>query len=207
MLPTRRGWHPAGHPPNSRLRGATPVALPRAVTSADFAERAKRYFKANLKRAGVEYKELAERLTKMGLPESGGSITVKINRGLSSMVYDRRFGCLILGQHEQCWSADQRNQHQENATHELTVPRAPNAEATNKTEEPCYPGSEPKVSCDGIAAKAAVDQASDANKQAALINWQFGVGVGTLFAAIAAAIYAGIAVHHTKRSVNGSNGH
>lgn len=52
-----------------------------AATSADFADRAKRYLKAELKRAGVGYKELAQRLTAMGLPESEGSITVKINRG------------------------------------------------------------------------------------------------------------------------------
>ena len=52
-----------------------------ASTSADYADRAKRYLKAELKRAGVGYKELAERLTAMGLPESEGSITVKINRG------------------------------------------------------------------------------------------------------------------------------
>jgi hypothetical protein len=43
------------------------------ASSADYADRAKRYLKAELKRAGVGYKELAERLT--------GSITVKINRG------------------------------------------------------------------------------------------------------------------------------
>jgi hypothetical protein len=51
------------------------------ATSADYADRAKRYLKAELKRAGVGYKELAERLTAMGLQESEGSITVKINRG------------------------------------------------------------------------------------------------------------------------------
>ncbi len=52
-----------------------------AATSAHFADRAKRYLKAELKRAGVGYKDLAERLTAIGLPESEGSITVKINRG------------------------------------------------------------------------------------------------------------------------------
>jgi Domain of unknown function (DUF6471) len=52
-----------------------------AATSADYADRAKRYLKAELKRAGVSYKELAEKLTLMGLLESEGSITVKINRG------------------------------------------------------------------------------------------------------------------------------
>lgn len=51
------------------------------ATSADFADRAKRYLKAELKRAGVGYKELAERMTAMGLQESEGSITVKVNRG------------------------------------------------------------------------------------------------------------------------------
>ena len=41
----------------------------------------KRYLKAELKRADVGYAELARRLTQMGLPETEGSITVKINRG------------------------------------------------------------------------------------------------------------------------------
>ena len=42
---------------------------------------AKRHMKAELKRAGVGYVELAKRLTEMGLPETEGSVTVKINRG------------------------------------------------------------------------------------------------------------------------------
>jgi Domain of unknown function (DUF6471) len=46
-----------------------------------FADRVKCYLKAELKRAGVGNKELAERTTAMGLQESEGSITVKINRG------------------------------------------------------------------------------------------------------------------------------
>jgi hypothetical protein len=50
-------------------------------TNADYADRVKRYLKAELKRAGIGYKELAERMTAMGLQESEGSITVKINRG------------------------------------------------------------------------------------------------------------------------------
>ncbi len=49
--------------------------------SEGWADRAKRYLKAELKRAGVGYAELARRLTEMGLPETEGSITVKINRG------------------------------------------------------------------------------------------------------------------------------
>jgi hypothetical protein len=42
---------------------------------------AKRHLKAELKRADVGYTELARRLTEMGLPETEGSVTVKINRG------------------------------------------------------------------------------------------------------------------------------
>ncbi len=49
--------------------------------SAEHAERAKRYLKAELKRAGVGYADLARRLSEKGLPETEGSITVKINRG------------------------------------------------------------------------------------------------------------------------------
>ncbi len=51
------------------------------ASSQQWADRAKRYLKAELKRAGVGYAELARRLTEMGLPETEGSITVKINRG------------------------------------------------------------------------------------------------------------------------------
>jgi Domain of unknown function (DUF6471) len=49
--------------------------------SAEYSDRAKRYLKAELKRAGVSYAELARRLAEKGLSESEGSITVKINRG------------------------------------------------------------------------------------------------------------------------------
>ena len=52
-----------------------------AGTSSQWTELAKRYLKVELKRAGVGHAELARRLTEMGLPETEGSITVKINRG------------------------------------------------------------------------------------------------------------------------------
>ena len=42
---------------------------------------AKRLVKSELKRAGVGYVKLAGLLTEMGLPETEGSVTVKINRG------------------------------------------------------------------------------------------------------------------------------
>lgn len=52
-----------------------------AAASEEWAKRAKLTLKAELKRADVGYAELARRLTEMGLAETEGSITVKINRG------------------------------------------------------------------------------------------------------------------------------
>lgn len=47
----------------------------------EWATRSKRFMKAELKRHGVTYEELARRLTDMGIEETEGSVTVKINRG------------------------------------------------------------------------------------------------------------------------------
>ena len=47
----------------------------------EWAIRAKRFFKAELKRRDVTYEELARRLKEMGIEETEGSITVKVNRG------------------------------------------------------------------------------------------------------------------------------
>lgn len=44
-------------------------------------ERAKRFLKAELKRADVSYKELAERLEKHGIKETEASIASKLSRG------------------------------------------------------------------------------------------------------------------------------
>lgn len=44
-------------------------------------ERAKRFLKAELARADVSYKELAERLSKHGLKETEASVANKISRG------------------------------------------------------------------------------------------------------------------------------
>ncbi len=52
-----------------------------AAASEEWARRAKLHLKAELKRADVGYAELARRLTEMEIPETEGSITVKINRG------------------------------------------------------------------------------------------------------------------------------
>jgi hypothetical protein len=51
------------------------------ATSDDWAELAKRHVKAALARQDVKYADLAKRLTDMGLPETEGSVQVKINRG------------------------------------------------------------------------------------------------------------------------------
>lgn len=56
-----------------------------------WADHAKRHLKAELKWADVNYAELARRPNEMGLPETEGSATVKINRGgVSGMVPVRR---------------------------------------------------------------------------------------------------------------------
>lgn len=47
----------------------------------DWAERAKSLLKAELKRRNVGYRELADKLTEMGLPESERNIANKISRG------------------------------------------------------------------------------------------------------------------------------
>jgi hypothetical protein len=54
-----------------------------AASSDAHADRAERYLKAELRRAGVNYAELARRLTERGSPETEGPVAVKINRGAS----------------------------------------------------------------------------------------------------------------------------
>jgi hypothetical protein len=50
-------------------------------------DRAKRYLKAELARADVSYRELAERLKKHGLEETEASIANKISRGTFSATF------------------------------------------------------------------------------------------------------------------------
>ena len=47
----------------------------------EWGNKASRFLKAELKRAGIGYKELAERLNKHGLEETETSITGKLARG------------------------------------------------------------------------------------------------------------------------------
>lgn len=51
------------------------------VRDIDWTARAKNLLKAELKRKGVSYKELAEKLTAMGIPENERNIANKISRG------------------------------------------------------------------------------------------------------------------------------
>jgi hypothetical protein len=52
-----------------------------AQSEAEIAERVARFVKAELKRAGVTYDELAERLKEHGLNETRDSIAAKLRRG------------------------------------------------------------------------------------------------------------------------------
>ncbi len=52
-----------------------------AETFVSWEDRAKQFLKAELKRADVSYKELAERLKKHGLEETEASIANKLARG------------------------------------------------------------------------------------------------------------------------------
>jgi hypothetical protein len=52
-----------------------------AKSEAEIGERAARFIKAELKRANVNYDELAERLKEHGLSETRNSITAKLKRG------------------------------------------------------------------------------------------------------------------------------
>ena len=47
----------------------------------EWSARSRRFLKAELKRAEVTYEELARRLAEMGIQETKGSVTVKVNRG------------------------------------------------------------------------------------------------------------------------------
>jgi hypothetical protein len=52
-----------------------------ATREREWADRARRFVKAELKRAEVSYAELARRLKDHGLEETEASITAKLNRG------------------------------------------------------------------------------------------------------------------------------
>ena len=53
----------------------------------EWADRARRFVKAELKRADVSYKELADRLQRHGLEETEASITSKLARGTFAVTF------------------------------------------------------------------------------------------------------------------------
>lgn len=62
----------------------------------EWGDRARRFLKAELKRADVGYRELAERLNKHGLQETEVTVTGKLARGAFSAAF--LFACLaVLG--------------------------------------------------------------------------------------------------------------
>lgn len=66
------------------------------VKEKEYAERVRRFLKAELKRADVSYKELADRLTKHGLEETEVGIASKLARGTFSATF--LLACLaVLG--------------------------------------------------------------------------------------------------------------
>lgn len=50
-------------------------------TEREWADKARRLVKAELKRADVTYEELARRLSELGVPETKASIASKLSRG------------------------------------------------------------------------------------------------------------------------------
>ncbi len=58
-----------------------------AAKSPTWEDRAKRFLKAELARADVGYRELAERLKKHGLKETEASIANKVSRGTFSATF------------------------------------------------------------------------------------------------------------------------
>jgi hypothetical protein len=58
-----------------------------AAKAPSWEERAKRFLKAELARADIGYRELAERLKKHGMKESEASIANKISRGTFSATF------------------------------------------------------------------------------------------------------------------------
>lgn len=57
------------------------------VTEDEWAERVSRFLKAELKRRGVTYEQLAERLRKMGAEETVASIKGKLTRGRFTAIF------------------------------------------------------------------------------------------------------------------------
>ena len=68
------------------------------MTDVDWQARVKGLLKAELKKKGVSYRDLAEKLTAMGIPETEANIANKISRGGFTAVF--LVQCLVaIGAH------------------------------------------------------------------------------------------------------------
>ncbi len=87
-ISVRAGPTGAGRLPRRRrvkkADAATLAASGIAGSKADWARLAKQRLKGELARTDIRYAELAARLTRMGVPETEGSLQVKISRGAFS---------------------------------------------------------------------------------------------------------------------------
>ena len=123
------------------------------------------------------------------------------------------FGWLVLlGNSEQNRRSDYRHSQQHTPAKPAAAPEPNHPPSPDQTGKHCYGTSQPWLSCDAISAQAAINQARDADKQArdadkqaSVVWWQFGVGALTLAAAVAAAIFAWRAAHHTRRSADAAH--
>jgi Domain of unknown function (DUF6471) len=86
----------------SYLRESQVVGMP--AKEKEYADRVRRFLKAELKRADVSYKELAERLTKHGLEETEVGISSKLARGTFSATF--LLACLAVLEVEAARLAD-----------------------------------------------------------------------------------------------------
>lgn len=79
--------HSLGCPDRHALGEAGDERMAFAKTEKEWAERAARHLKAELKRAGLTYEELAERLKGHGFQETKASIANKLARGTFSTTF------------------------------------------------------------------------------------------------------------------------
>jgi hypothetical protein len=68
-------------------RTATSAKVSMPAKEKEYADQIRRFIKAELKRAGISYKELAERLTKHGFEETEVGIASKLARGTFSATF------------------------------------------------------------------------------------------------------------------------
>jgi hypothetical protein len=72
---------------NSRPAPPPSAKVSMPAKEKEYADRIRRFIKAELKRAGISYKELAERLTKHGFEETEVGIATKLARGTFSATF------------------------------------------------------------------------------------------------------------------------